>query len=451
MVKMPHWPVFIGSECTPGESLIRIKNILPLLGNPQSKLKNIIHITGTKGKGSTALFVAQILKESGYNVNVYTSPHIYECNERIKLNSKNISDEYLQELIEEIRFIVEKNNLPQPSLMEAMTCCAMLAFEKNNADANVIEVGMGGLLDTTNIFQENTPLCAVFTPIHLDHKLFLGDTIESIAFHKSFIAPVGTRNVIISSQSQIAKNELLKILNSRKIENITSYQEDYEVFESEDNQNELIFSSQKLECEFTFSKPSMLGKHQYINASCAVATVLSCIDIFSDLNQQNISKGVQNAHNLVRMEKIENKKYQDILPQGSVFYMDGAHNQLAASMLYEFISTFLEKNQEFKVCLIVARSKNVDNKAFFLPFIKENEKCILDLVICTKANLESIPKPPEKIAQACKDLNIKHNIAYNILDSVNLVKENFQEEKVLLIATGSLYIARDILNNINNL
>ncbi|MEN9782572.1 MAG: hypothetical protein RL208_725, partial [Pseudomonadota bacterium] len=415
MVKMPHWPVFVGSECTPGESLIRIKNILPLLGNPQNKLKNVIHITGTKGKGSTALFIAQIAKESGYNVNIYTSPHIYECNERIKLNGKNILDEYLQELIEKIRFVVERNNLPQPSLMETMTCCAMIAFSQNNADVNVIEVGMGGLLDTTNVFQDNPPLCAVFTPIHLDHKLFLGDTIESITFHKSFIAPIGTKNVVLSSQSSVAKNELLTILHSRKITNILSYQDDYEVFENEDNQDELIFSSQKLECEFTFSKPSMEGKHQYINASCAVATILTCIDSFSNILQDSISKGVYNTHNLVRMEKVKCKKYQQILPLGSVFYMDGAHNQLAASMLFEFISSFTRKNIGFKVCLIVARSKNVDNKAFFVPFIKENGKSsILDLVVCTRANLESIPEPPEKISQACEDLKIKNRIAYNI-------------------------------------
>ena len=136
------------------------------------------------------------------------------------------------------------------------------------------------------------------------------------------------------------------------------------------------------------------------------------------------------------------------LPAGSIFYVDGAHNQLASHALASYIKDFGEEmkknNQQYKICVAIARTKNADNEAFLNEFYDKNGNFLVDLIICTRANLESIPEPPERIAKVCDGMNIKYLIAYTIDEVLQQVVDFANGEKVLLICTGSLYIARDV-------
>ncbi len=519
---IPHWPIYTGPNKDFDHVVQRTLYILQRLGSPHLKLKNVIHITGTKGKGSTALYISNILQSAGYSVNTYISPHIYECNERILFNSKKISDDELYEATETVRYVCEegdnKNEPLEPSMFEALTCSAFLSFAKRNAVFNIIEVGMGGLKDATNVFDENPPLACIFAPIHLDHTKFLGKKVEDVAWNKSFLIKRGTQNVVLSSQSKEAKCVLKNVAKTLEIkdENVFCYGEDYEAFRSENeimndntcdcnsnsdidsngnsngngdgnsnnyntaianssnnlNVNNLnidnmhynnndyyhnngitikvgspFFESKTLDVCFPFREPNMTGDYQLINASCAVMTCLACKKSgkADKLSLDAINKGIANTINIVRMQQITNGKLFDMLPKGSIFYVDGAHNKLAAHALTTYINEFKEtKNKKYKICVAIARTKGVDNEAFLEELLDFTYRPIVDLVICTRANLESIPEPPETIAKSCKKLNFTYSIAHTIKDVVSQATHFAGDCPVLLICTGSLYIARDI-------
>ena len=446
-----HWPIYTGPNKDFEGAIDRVKYILSKVGNPHLKMKNVIHITGTKGKGSTALYISNILRMSGYKVNTYTSPHIYECNERVLLNCKQITDEEIYNNTEEIRTICEegenKNNPIEPAMFEVMTCCAFMSMAKNDADFNVIEVGMGARFDATNVFDNNPPVACVFTPIHLDHTKFLGNRIEEVALNKSFLIKKGVKNVILSSQAKETKEVLKKVANDFGVENVLTYGEDYEVFRDEDNKKP-VFESEKLDVCFPFAEPNMTGDYQLINCGCAITACLAIQNCgFADnLSYESINEGIKRTINIVRMEKIESGKLFEKLPKGSIFYVDGAHNQLAAHALASFINEFKDKpeNKNFKIVVAVARTKGVNNEAFLEELLDKYAEPIVDLLICTRANMESIPEPPEVIAEAGEKLGFNYSIAYNIEEVIEDAVEIAENKPILLICTGSLYIARDI-------
>lgn len=443
-MKMPHWPIYTGTNKDIYSTIPRMKRILKLLGNPHKQLKNIFHITGTKGKGSTAHFISNILMESGYSVNTYTSPHIYNCNERLLFNGQQITDDELYELTEQVRFVCERENI-EPSLFESMTACMFLAFSKHQADANVIEVGMGAKYDATNVFDENPPIACIFTPIHLDHVKFLGNKIESVAENKSYLLKKGVKNVVLSSQSKEAKQVLVQKSKELGISNIFCYGEDYEVFKNEET-GKPVFESSKLDECFEFENPTLEGDYQLVNASCAITSCLANFDIFKNINIDAISRGIHKTHNIVRLQKIESGRLFEKLPSGSVFYIDGAHNQLASHALAQFITEFKQQHRDYKVCISIARTKGANNEVFIKEFEINNQK-IVDLIVCNRANLESIPEPPETIARACKNLGFNFKIAHTIEETIDEVANFAQGQKVLFIATGSLYIARDVMQS----
>lgn len=275
---MPHWPLYLGANKDLGSSAERIYPILAEFGNPQNKLQNVIHVTGTNGKGSTTSYIASILQNSGYKVGKYTSPHIHLCNERVQINGEMISDDNMYEILENMRFCCEKLGI-NPTIFEATTILAIVYFAKNKCDFNVIEVGMGGLLDATNIFDENPPLASVITPIHLDHTKFLGNMIYEIAWQKSFIIKPGGL-CICAPQPLEAK----QIINQRCADinaDIYHFDEDFSCARIEEDAENWYFEmnsnkySRVIQEEIFLPYSKLIcPDYQLQNASVAVATIL---------------------------------------------------------------------------------------------------------------------------------------------------------------------------------
>lgn len=203
MPYLPHWPIpsTIGGKQIDYETVFeRMGEVLAKLGNPHLKLPKVIHIAGTNGKGSTAAAISKILSAHGQRVGLYTSPHIHQCNERIIINQQQIDDTSLYEAMEETR--IAAGNTPL-TFMEGFTIGAFLAFSRSNLDFLVMECGMGGRIDATNIIKDKA--LTIITPISFDHQEYLGDNIQRIAVEKAMIIRPNAP-LICSAQSQEAKN-----------------------------------------------------------------------------------------------------------------------------------------------------------------------------------------------------------------------------------------------------
>lgn len=272
MPLMPHWPLYLGPNRDITDSVGRVKEILGNFDNPQNKLRNIIHVTGTNGKGSTVNYIDSILRDAKYSVANYTSPHIHLCNERIKINGEMIDDNVFFELNEEVRFVCEKMNF-NPTIFEVTTIMAILLFFRKNCDFNIFEVGMGGFSDATNVFDDNPPIISVITPIHLDHTKFLGNTPFEIALNKSFI--IKNNSICISGPQS---EDVLKVLQARCVDlnsDFFHFGKDFNCSKIDgDNENFLMqidakIKGESIKEEFLLPIPPLKGDHQMINASLA--------------------------------------------------------------------------------------------------------------------------------------------------------------------------------------
>ena len=317
-------------------------------------------------------------------------------------------------LTERIKIIAENYNI-ELSSFEALTASMILAFGECSADINVIEVGMGGQFDATNVFDFNPPICTIFTPIHIDHSLYLGNTIEEIAYNKSFLIKNDNKgninnNIIISSQPKQALEILLAVCKKNNIpdENIYIYDRDFFISKIK-NKNDIeskefmLFESKKFG-NFILNKPLLLGDYQMINATSAIMSVLASnlCDILPNAIMQNeminntinenieyneiISQGIINTKHIVRMEKIDKKEILNFFPIGSIFYIDGAHNQLAAFAMKQFIIDFKQNNESYKVYLAIARTKGANNENFVLVLLnidllnQNHKKHIIEMI-----------------------------------------------------------------------
>ena len=241
-------------------TLDRVLNLLEALNNPQKKLPPVIHIAGTNGKGSTLAMIRSGLESSGRRVHTYTSPHLISFNERIRLAGKLITENELSALLDEC---YEANASKEITYFEITTCAAILAMSRYEADYTLLEVGLGGRLDATNVIERHE--LAVITPISFDHEQFLGNTIEKIAWEKAGIIKENTP-VIVSLQNEQA----FKIIKDRAIElnaPIYSYGKEWLAWEERER---LIYQDNKGLIDNPY--PTLKGDHQKITPLCALQT-----------------------------------------------------------------------------------------------------------------------------------------------------------------------------------
>lgn len=292
--------------------LSRMEKMLELLGNPETKTK-WIHIAGTNGKGSTLTLMRSILELEGYRIGTFTSPYIERFNERIAVNNVPVSDERIIELANRVFPIVEevaKTDLGPPSEFEIITTMMFLNFaEYDEIDFGLIEVGLGGRLDSTNVL---TPLISVITTIGLDHMEFLGNSIEEIAFEKGGIIKKGVPVVSGTTQPSVCK--VLKEIANKNLTTIDFYGQSFE--SKKIAKNKFTFHNQNQ--EFIDLKVSLNGDHQIQNASVAIQAllVLKQTNILS-LSNAAIYKGLSTAFWPGRFETIQGTPN---------FILDGAHN-----------------------------------------------------------------------------------------------------------------------------
>ncbi len=403
--------------------------VLTKLGNPHKKLPPVIHIAGTNGKGSTAALIAQIFVCSGKIVHLYTSPHLHDCNERIVLSGEKISDNFLFEIMEETRIAAGETPL---TFAEAFTIGAFLAFSKLPADLLVIECGMGGRIDATNIIEKK--LLTVITPISFDHVEYLGKSIERIALEKAMIMRPETP-LIVASQPAAAKN-IIKILAADQKISAYFYDEDFSV-EMNEKGDELSNSfTRGLSGGFDFRfqdyflenlpKPSLPGSHQYINFATAIAASLLVIE------NPKIAQAITSVNWPSRLERIKNG-LEKLLPEGSELWIDGAHNEAGAFAVARWIVEEKDEKENFVIC---GFSKNKCKKEFLEKFRNIAE------LIAVRVSGEPNPESAEKISAIGAEIGMKIFAAGDLVHALQCIAQ----KPCRVVICGSLHLARDVKN-----
>ena len=398
--------------------LERTYKLLELLDNPQDKLK-IIHVAGTNGKGSTTAMITSMLKGCGYKVGMYTSPFLEEFEERIQINGENIPKEKLAQLITKIKYAVDKvieEGYNHPTEFEIITVLMFLYFATEEVDFAVVEVGLGGRLDSTNVI---TPILSVITSISFDHTNLLGNTLEEIATEKAGIIKSGIPTVIypqeevaeivISSKCQELDSKLYKInKEDAKLINIIKEDKIYQQVKV------------KLDDEYDVKLP-LLGEHQILNLAVALKALEVIKDKAPKLNRESIVKSLATVRWNGRLEIMSNSPYVVI---------DGAHNIQGITQLDKNIKKYFEYKDMYLILGILA-DKDVEH---MVKVITPKAKKVFTVTpnSMRAETAEELMNEVKKYNESCEAYNDYKN-AFE--DALKLCKKDD-----LLLISGSLYM-----------
>jgi dihydrofolate synthase/folylpolyglutamate synthase len=441
------------------------KRLMELLGEPQKSFRPV-HIAGTNGKGSTSAIIASILKESGLKTGLYTSPHLVSFTERIRINNKEITEHEVVELTNEIRNKIQNSEM-NPTFFEFITAMAFYYFALNNVDWCVVETGMGGRLDATNIL---LPEVCVITNIGLDHTEFLGENISDIATEKAGIIKQGVPLVTAADNP-----EALKILGEaakNRGSQMHAYGRDFKsTLKSIDDKHIVFdysglpaparagqagssFSGDNICRQYNNLELPLSGKYQLYNASLAIR---ACEILMSEnmcISDETVRSGLSNLIFEGRLERIS---------QNPLIIIDSAHNPEAARALSDTVREIFpepwspsappEAGKPKKIILIAGIMKDKDIKGILKPLIR-----ISDVVILTKPKGERAAQP-DTLEEAIKNMGMTDNADYTALsilktntvsEAIELAKKIRHKDNIILI-TGSFYTtgeAKEILGKI---
>jgi dihydrofolate synthase / folylpolyglutamate synthase len=400
-------------------SLDRTKNLLEKLGNPQDQI-NCISVVGTNGKFSTIQALYAILKEANYKCNIYTSPHIKIINERFVFDNNPLTDDELTNLFSEVE---EVNNGTQITFFEILTVAYLHYAKKYPKNINLVESGLFHRFDATNILKKN--LASIVTAIGLDHLDWLPkeeQTIEKIIFEKTstllnskiIIAKQSSNEIHENIENTIKDNSSKKIIFNKNY-NFTLKENDFFYFEDE-------FGGLKL------PRPNLLGEFQLENVSTAIATVRQLTDY--KITDDHIKNGITKIESIARLQELRSGKLKDLSKNNQLF-IDGSHNPLGAKVLNKYLQSLnCEKH------IILGMMVNKDHNEYISYFKNIRSLTTID-----------IPNQPNAIKGNELKKKIKNfdNIRYQ--NSVaNAIKSIDLQENDIILITGSLYLAGEVLN-----
>lgn len=398
--------------------LTRIEKLCALLGNPQDKC-HCVHIAGTNGKGSTSVFIENILMHAGYKTGLFTSPYIYDFNERIQINNVPISDQRLREMMEQVVCATEqmlKEGYEHPTEFELITAVAFLYFAKEQCDIVVLEVGLGGILDATNIIRE--PLVSVITSVSFDHMEYLGNTLSEIAENKCGI--IKSTCPVVSYPLQ--KNEVLSVIRATaKEKNSLLYEtrlDSLTVLSSNFNGNEFSYQGTKFQT-------TLIGEYQIYNAITAINTVQRLNNRGYNVTCEQIQNGLCAAKWPARFE---------IINRRPLVIGDGSHN---ADGMDAFVRTAKKCLQGKKAICVFGMLKD-----------KEYDKCLSMLSeVCEIIIVTEVDNPRKETAENLKDTAEKYfRHVYSCSDNENALRKakELSKDDDVIFALGSLYMMKNI-------
>jgi len=399
-------------------TLDRMLRLLEALGNPQDSLPPVIHIAGTNGKGSTQAMIRAGLEAAGKTVHAYTSPHLARFHERIRLAGELIGEDHLTEVLDEC---YAANGGESITYFEITTCAALLAFSRTPADFTLLEVGLGGRLDATNVI--GTPVVTVITPVDLDHQQYLGDTLAQIAGEKAGI--IKRRVPCIVGPQQEAGLEVIEAVAARQMAPLSVYGQHWHAYREA---GRMIYQDEQGLLDLPL--PNLPGLHQVQNAGGAIAVLrlLGC-------DAAACESAVTGAQWPARMQRLKTGPLVEIAGQAEL-WLDGGHNPAAGVAL----ARVLEELPPVPTYLICGMLNTKDIKGYLRPLAP----------FVTQLHAVSIPGeaatlPAATTAQAAQAVGMAAFEAHSVSDALKQIVAEAPQARVLIC--GSLYLAGNILRS----
>lgn len=403
-------------------SLDRMRMLCAVLGNPQDHLPPVVHVAGTNGKGSTVAFIRAMAEAAGLRVHAYTSPHLVRFNERIRLAGRLIEDAQLNPILDRIEAV----RGVEATVFESTTAAAFVAMAETPADLAIVEVGLGGSLDATNVIER--PLLSVIAPVDLDHAEFLGTSIRGIAAEKAGILKAGARG-IVARQSEEAMAVIEAVAGSavdgRLPSPLTVMGVDFDAWAERGG---MVFQDQ--ERFLDLPAPALAGAHQIDNAGLAVAAALEL-----DLPEAAIAEGLLKVTWPARMQRLSAGPYGERARAADAeLWLDGGHNPHAARALADAISARQAK-APMPLALIVGMLGNKDAAGFF-EALKDSGAHVFTVAF------EGAAAEPEALAAVARG----HGLGAQSAPSVEAALDRaLRLGAGRVVICGSLYLAGEVL------
>ena len=412
-------------------SLGRIERLLGKLGDPHKRLPPVIHIAGTNGKGSVTALLKAMLEAAGKRVHVYTSPHLIRFHERIQLagdhgRSRDIGESDLVDVLMRTRAVNDGDDITQ---FEITTAAAFLAFSEHPADVLILEVGLGGRLDATNVVQQ--PILTVLTPISMDHAEKLGATLPLIAAEKAGILKQGVP-AVVSAQAPEAM-AVIEAVAARVNARLVSWGQNFDAFEQG---GRLVV--QREDELLDLPKPALVGRHQIGNAGTAVAAARELRGF--DIDQRAIECGLLDVRWPARMQRLDTGPLPLLLKSDAELWLDGGHNPAAGQVLAQTLADIEEKSSK-PLYLIVGMMGLKDAAGFLAPF-RGLARHVITVPI---PGAHETPYLPDRLAAVAVGAGLEAEEAAGIEAALKRADTLHAGAKRILIC-GSLYLAGHVLS-----
>ena len=402
-------------------SLDRIERLLDRLGNPHHNLPPVVHVAGTNGKGSTIAFMRACLKAAGYRVHVYTSPHLARFNERIELAGETIADEVLVPILEEC----ETANHEDPiTFFEITTVAAFLAFSRHEADIVLLETGLGGRLDATNLITK--PALTVITPISIDHQQFLGDTLAEIAAEKAGILKLGVTGVAAEQSAAAAKviEQQAEAVGAPLLRGGIDFK-----FNAGADPFTVTVGGKKI----VLPQPALPGSHQHQNAALAIAG-LKQLKAFT-IDDAALAQGLQTVQWPARLQYLSQGPLIDAVPSDWELWLDGGHNPAAGQAIADHCQRWNDK----PLYLVFGMLNSKDPVPFLTPLKSYTQNLCALAIPGEEASLSAA-----EVDAIAKGIGFSATPVSSVAAALDHIVEHETKPSRILIC-GSLYLAGTVL------
>ena len=412
-------------------SLGRIQRLLARLNHPERRLPPVIHVAGTNGKGSTIAFMRAILEAGGMAAHVYTSPHLVRFHERIRLGGIGGGQFVAEDRLAEAFRRCEAANAGEPiTVFEITTAAALLLYAECPADVLLLEVGLGGRADATNVI--DAPACAVVTPIGRDHAEYLGDTVESVATEKAGIFKRGCPAVIAAQDYAEADAVLCRAAEAIGAGPVSIGNQDFSVHEE---RGRLVYQDET--DLFDLPRPKLAGRHQFVNAGTAIAALRAAG--FGDIGTVALERGLADVDWPGRLQRLGRGRRAAPVPKGAELWLDGGHNIDGGRILAAAMGDLGERS-DAPLVLVVGLLGTKDADGFLRHFVG-----LARALIAVPITGSMAARPADEVARIGEGVGLSARTAPSVEAALAMVGDIAFERPPRILICGSLYLAGMVL------